>query len=126
MFLSMPLGDSFLRASEKLSGGTALIFADIGKGLKENRDSLPADIIKDAVERNISGTFMKPEDAEDLISLGKTIGEMDSEHQRASIDMTISAIEDRIRAVREKSGKNEKMYSSIFVLVGILIAVVLI
>ena len=38
MFLSMPLGDAFSRASEKLSGGTVQIFEDVGKGLKERRD----------------------------------------------------------------------------------------
>ena len=126
MFLSMPLGEAFLQASEKLTGGAALIFSKIGQGIKENPDSSLADLVNKAIDSNISDTFMKKEDASDLVSLGKTIGDMDSDHQRASIDMTVSDIDERIGILKEKSEKNEKMYRSIFVLGGILVAVVLI
>ena len=126
MFLSMPLGDAFSQASEKLAGGTALIFSHIGQGIKENPDSSLADVIDNAIDKNISETFMKKEDAYDLVSLGKNMGNLDIDHQRASIDMTVSDIDGKISLLKGKSEKNEKMYRSIFVLGGILVAVVLI
>ena len=125
MFLSMPLAEAFSAASEKLAGGVSGIFSDIGRGIKEEKDESLPRVISKAVENNISQTFMKKEDADILVYLGKTMGDMDSDHQRAGIDMALSDLEDSINALKEKSVKNEKMYSSIFVLGGILVAVLL-
>ena len=126
MFLSMPLGEAFCQASEKLTGGAASIFSSIGRGIKENPDRSLDEVINNAIDEDISETFMKKEDASVLVSLGKTMGDMDSDHQRASIDMTVSDIDGKIDVLKGKSEKNEKMYRSIFVLGGILVAVVLI
>lgn len=125
MFFSLPLGEAFLKASEKISGGVSAIFSDIGQGIKNNKYETLADVINGAVDKNISETFMEKEDASVLVSLGKMVGDMDSDHQRASIDMALSDIDVGIRLLQEKSEKNEKMYRSLFVLGGILVAVIL-
>ena len=126
MFLSMPVGEAFSQASEKVTGGAALVFSRIGQGIKANPDAAIADVIDKTLDESIYETFLKKEDAMDLVSLGKTMGDMDSDHQRAGIDMTVSDIDGKIGILKKKSEKNEKMYRSIFVLGGILIAVVLI
>ena len=125
MFLSLPLGEAFITASEKISGGASKIFSDIGQGIKKNKDDTLADVINNALDNNISDTFMKKEDTASLISLGKTMGDMDSDHQRSSIDMAISDIEDSINILTSSYQKNEKMYRSLFTLGGVLIAVIL-
>lgn len=69
---------------------------------------------------------LSKEDIENIIAFGKTLGYLDKSQQISNINISVDYINQTVECIDQKSEKDTKMYQSLGVLGGILLAVLLI
>jgi len=124
-FAALPLPEAMNAASERVSGPVSQTLACFAESL-QSRDS--ADIYaiwKKALNGNKTCSYLKQEDWEWLENFGKTLGFLDKAMQLNSIDLTVSYIDSKSEILLSQSEKNKRMFSSLGILGGMLIVVIL-
>ena len=124
-FLSLPLGEAFAGAAERTAGGVSALWGSLAKAFDKKDGRSASDIWNESLEKSMPGTYLAPEDKGVLVSYGKTLGYMDTEQQRAGIDIAVLNLSENQSALMKKRDGGGKVYQSLCLLTGILIAVIL-
>ena len=124
-FAVMPLGEALFATSMRVRPPASDIFRDMGERISRKEGQEIKDMWRSSVMENTRDTHLSDEDKEELCSLGLTLGYLDKGRQEKSIAL----FEEYIKEVKaELSGKsliNSKLYMSMGVLSGLIIAVIL-
>lgn len=83
------------------------------------------DIWEKSIEENKSCTYFEKDDIECFKCFGKTLGYLDKNMQLNSIEITLDYIDEKIDMLNSVSDKNKKLYTSLGILSGLMICVVL-
>ena len=124
-FAALPLPEAMSAASGRVSGSVSQSLALFAERL-QSRDS--ADVYSiwvNTLNECKSNSYLKQEDWEWLGNFGKTLGFLDRSMQLNSIDLTVSYIDGKSEMLASQSEKNKKMFSSLGILGGMLIVVIL-
>ena len=124
-FLSLPLSEAFAGAAERTAGGVSALWGNLAEAFGQKDGRSASDIWNESLEKAMPGTYLGQEDKGVLLSYGKTLGYMDAEHQRASIDIAVLNLSENQSALAKKKDSSGKVYQSLCLLTGILIAVIL-
>ena len=125
-FARTPLPEAFVYISERVEKPVAEIFGSIADKLSQKSTDSISSIWSETFAQEAKKTYFANEDIELFTSFGKTVGYLDVQMQRNTIEMIVNSIDAKIDTLKELSSKNKKMYQSLGVLGGILICVVLV
>jgi stage III sporulation protein AB len=124
-FSMTALPEAMLTLSEKTSKKFAPFYKYIGLRLNEKTGEGIGVIWREALEGALLKTYFAAEDIDYFRSLGDALGVMDRALQQNSLRMMTDYIDAKTDALYEAGIKSKKMYPSLGILGGILIAVVL-
>lgn len=103
----------------------AAFFEEIGSRLNQKTGESIGDLWEEALALLPQKTYLAEEDTDYFRSLGGALGALDRKLQSNSIQVMIAYIDATAEALAAVSSKSKKMYPSLGILGGILIAVVL-
>lgn len=89
-------------------------------------DQIASEAWKHAIIETSSKTNLLREDQEILFQLSKMLGNMDLEGQLSIIELTITLLEQQIEKVKRDGEKNEKLYKTLGVGIGLTMMIILI
>lgn len=124
-FSRTELWEAFTNVSERVAGPVGGIFICTAGELRKKSGQTAGGIWNDVIERKKNETYFLKEDLDAFFSFGKTLGYLDLNMQINSIDLCVQYIDQRIESLMISSSKTKKMYQSLGVLTGLLIAVIL-
>jgi stage III sporulation protein AB len=101
------------------------VFSCFAVLLENNGPNTSYQLWTQALERQKKRSFLAEEDWVALNGFGKTLGYLDKQMQLNAIRLTVDYIDAKVTLLQTGSGKNERMYRSLGVLGGLLVAVVL-
>ncbi len=104
-----------------------VIYNDDINVFKLASESLNFDFYSAWVESvNESSSFLKNDDLEIIKSFGKLLGKTDLEGQINEIELTMILIDKQIKDAEEELNKNNKLYKSMGIIVGVTISIILV
>jgi stage III sporulation protein AB len=110
-----------LKTAEPVSG----VFRHFSEALESNETETAYQLWAHALGRRKKGFFLAEEDFTQLNGFGKTLGYLDKEMQLNAIGLAVEYINAKVNALQANSDKNVRMYRSLGLLGGLLLAVVL-
>jgi stage III sporulation protein AB len=119
------LPEAMLIVSEKTNQKFQTFYEEIARRLDEKTGEGIGAIWRETLERSLQKTYFAAEDFDYFNSLGGALGVMDRTLQQSSIRMMTDYIDAKTEALYELGAKSKKMYPSLGVLGGILVAGVL-
>lgn len=109
---------------DEISKSSCKNVSNIFKNAKDKMNNATAYIAwKEAVEETI--TNLKNEDKQVLVTLGKLLGQTDVEGQLSQIEITEKFLEGQLKEALEEKHKNEKLYTRLGTIIGLVIVIVL-
>ena len=119
-FTYEPIPEIFEEISKNSSKNISKIFLTAKQNMKNKTASAAWE---EAVEKTV--TNMNEEDKYALKTLGKLLGQTDSEGQVSQIEITENFLEKQIKEAEIEKQKNEKMYTKLGTIMGLAIVIVL-
>ena len=125
IIFSNPLPDALKNTSSRVSKEISKVFLIIRDNLLQNHSG---DIYFSflASESYLKNLFFKNEDIKLFLSLGKIIGKTNRSDQEKQFNFLLDELENQIIEAKEERKKNEKMYRSLGLLLGLGIIIILI
>lgn len=121
------LSDAFMSVAIKAKKPYDRLFEELSEATEENHSTTMAKVFEDKIETVLApDTYLKREDMVRLEELGETMGYQDKKMQLANIDLYIDRLSSTITEEKEKMNETVKMYKTLGIMAGLLIAVVLI
>lgn len=118
-----PIPEVFKQIEKELNYNIGCIFALASKYM-ENANA--GEAWKKAIQEEKIHTSFTKEDIEVLKGLSKMLGSMDLEGQINNIDLISESLNSQIEEATNEKNKNEKMYRTLGVSIGLTIAIILI
>lgn len=103
-----------------------IIFKSISERLVQKDKKSIADIWSEEFKTNSQNTHLSKEDIETIADFGKALSSLDRKLQINNIDIVIEYINKTIEVIADKNEIESRMYRSLGVLGGILLAVMMI
>lgn len=125
-YASNSLPESMINISNKTENPISKILIDFAENLNKKDGQTIQQLWTEAVIRNKNDTYFIDEDLENIKSFGSTLGYLDRNMQINNINMMIDYINKKTDTLSEISIKNKKMYRSLGILGGMIIAIILI
>ena len=119
-FTYEPIPEIFEEISKNSSKNISKIFLTAKLNMKNKTANVAWE---EAVEKTV--TNMNEEDKCALKTLGKLLGQTDSEGQVSQIEITENFLEKQIKEAEIEKQKNEKMYTKLGTIMGLAIVIVL-
>ncbi|MDR3238487.1 MAG: stage III sporulation protein AB [Clostridiales bacterium] len=123
-FSSAPLPEAMEHIAERTVKPVSPIFHTFAESLTMKTKESVGRLWREAIARWEKQSFLAPEDWECLRAFGANLGYLDKAMQLNTIEMTLSYIDAKITFLSQHSETNQKMYRSLGVLGGLLIAVI--
>ncbi len=121
------LSEAFMSVGIKAKVPYDALFKGLSEATEDNHSTTMANVFYEKVEELLVGkTFLNKEDVIRLKELGDTLGYQDQKMQLNNIDMYIDRLSQTVEEEKEKMNETMKMYRTLGVLGGIMIAIVLI
>ena len=118
-----PIPEVFQQIKKELNSNIGEIFLIASEHMEENTAS---EAWNRALEEEKLHTSLKKEDIEVLKGLSKMLGSMDLEGQINNIDLINELLNNQIQEATLEKNKNEKMYKTLGISVGLTIAIILV
>ncbi|MEA4816468.1 MAG: stage III sporulation protein AB [Lachnospiraceae bacterium] len=125
-FVAMPLPQAFFETASRVKPPASDIFKAVSNKIERKEGQTIKDIWCEAILESTKNTYLTKEDKEELCALGLTLGYLDKIRQQRSIMLFEEYIKETKSALKAKSLVSSKLYMSMGVLSGLIIAVVLI
>ena len=124
-FALRPLSDALLAISERQNGMIGTFLADAGNRLASLDYGGACEAWDASIAGVLPGTTLNPEDIAALEDFGHTLGYLDRQAQLAACDLLLEYLGRSYQEGFEKANKNKRVYKSLGLLSGVLLAVVL-
>lgn len=125
VYSSLLLTDAFYEISKRVSGSIAATAEIFSKLLAQQQDSSISNLWKQALMQGCKQSYFRAEDIETFSDFGRALGYLDKGQQISNIKITRDYIETTQDTLRKHSQKNSKIYRSMGILTGLLIAIIL-
>lgn len=125
-YASNSLPESMINISNKTENPISKILIDFAENLNKKDGQTIQQLWTEAVIKNKNDTYFIDEDLENIKSFGSTLGYLDRNMQINNINIMIDYINKKTDTLSEISIKNKKMYRSLGILGGMIIAIILI
>lgn len=122
-FTAQGIGEIFEQIYQDNQDNIGKIFYDASK-LMENENSQKA--WQMAVNNAKESTMLKNDDIIAILSLGKMLGNTDVEGQISQIELCINLVQEQINQAMEEKKKNAKLYKTLGMAAGLVLAIILV
>ena len=116
-------------ACENIAKRTAapvnILFTRFSESLAENSGETAYQLWSQAIDGQKKQSFLATEDWDVLDGFGKTLGYLDKQMQQSAIGLVVEYINEKTISIQTQAEKNRRMYRSLGVIGGLLVAVVL-
>ena len=116
---------AFENIASKTQGDVSRFFKAVAVELALNSGTVIAQIWQQKAEVELRISNLLPEDIEQVVQFGKTLGYLDTSLQLRGIDILIQYINKTITELEVESTKNKRMLRSLGVIGGLVVVVVL-
>lgn len=120
------LSEACFTIAEREQGVISHLFKEWGQRLSQMDGSSTYECFQEVIEQNWKLTAMGKAEQSVLLSLCQSIGMSDRENQLHHLHLTKTNLEVEEHKARDEQNRYEKMYKSLGVLTGILLAILLI
>lgn len=124
-FFATPLPEALKEIGLKNGCIIGNLFLRTAKEMEKREGERGEKIWKEAVLNWEKSTYLDKQDIDAVICFGSSIGYLDREQQKASICLLLQYIEITLEQLQGQKGQQQKLYSSMGILGGLLIVVVL-
>ena len=124
-FTQTPLAEAFFAVAAAADDGIGALFEAAGQTLALQTGQTAGTAWNTAVDSARSGLSLSKEDLEIIRSFGSALGASDTEGQMKHIAATQEKLAVQLEQARQACGKNQKLFQSLGVYAGILIAILL-
>ena len=124
-FTQTPLTQAFFMVSHSVSGKIAHLFYTAGTNLANQTGETAAQAWEQAVDKSAGALSLVKADLEILHAFGAALGASDIEGQQKHIAATQERLSVQLEEARLSCSKNQKLFQSLGVYAGILIAILL-
>ncbi len=126
-FKNAMLQEAFMSVAMRAKNPYDKLFEELSKETENNNTTTMAKVFELTVDKFLVGnTFLKKEDIHWFKELGETMGYQDQKMQLANIDLYIERLSSSVDEEKEKMNETMKMYRTLGVMAGLLVAIVLI
>lgn len=101
------------------------LFNKISERLKQKQSESINDVWIDEFKSYFKNTNLSKEDLQAVLGLGKALGYLDKQLQLNNIDIVVDYIDRTVELIANKNEKESKMYQSLGILGGLLLALLL-
>lgn len=121
-----PIGEACSHISEKTTGVFKEFLSEIALQIqKKSKQSFP-EIWKQTIENVLPKCYFSENEWEQLKQIGTSLGYMDVDMQLKSLDLMMEQVERSLVEARMKQEKDGKIYQTLGVGIGLMLAIVLI
>lgn len=121
------LSDAFMSVANRSKKPYDRLFAGLSEATEENHSMTMAKVFSSKIDELLTDdTFLKKEDIQWFKELGETMGYQDQKMQLANIDLYIDRLSSLIDEEKEKMNETIKLYRTLGVMAGLLVAIALI
>ena len=120
-FTYEPIPSLFMEIGSKIGGNVGSVFERAANRMKEHTAGEAWKIALDEVKHNLN-----EEDVKVIKNLGRLLGQTDLEGQISEIEVVNQFLTNRLENAVEERKKNEKMYRTLGLVSGLMIAIILI
>lgn len=121
-----PIGEACMHVSRKTQKELKAFLQTIGEGVKKKQEDSFEKIWKDAAQKTLPKAYFKQGEWEQILILGSSIGYLDVPMQLRAFDLLLEQIENGLDGARKKQEKDGKLYQTLGVGIGLMLAIVLI
>lgn len=122
-FTYEPIPDAFEDISSNFKDGIKTIFDDASKQMKNKSASTAWE---ESIDKNAKNIFLKDEDLKTIKKLSKMLGNTDIDGQVNNIDLVVELLNNQIKDAQTEKAKNEKLYKTLGISVGLTLVIILI
>lgn len=121
-----PIGQACFQVSKRTEGALRDFLEELSKGVqKKSKDSF-AEIWEIAAKKYLPKQYMTQEEWNMLLQIGGAIGYLDTSMQLHNFDFFMEQIDHSLATCRIKQEKDKKLYQTLGISIGLMIAIVLI
>jgi stage III sporulation protein AB len=123
LYLLTPLPQALKKVGGKSSMELNRIFTEASELLEKKDGFCIEDAWRQSVEKHYHFTSLTEEDKEALIDFGMSLGTVDRDHQLKNFHFIYGQLKKQQQSAEELRSKNERMYRSLGVLLGVAIVI---
>lgn len=124
-YMRTPLPTASTNIGKRAQRWVGPLFTRFGELLTNNESETAYRLWMQAITEMKGSTNLTNEDWEVVEGFGKTLGYLDKQMQQNAIGYVVEYIDEKAETLQKKSETNKKMYRSLGILGGLLLAVVL-
>lgn len=125
IFLATPLPEALQKIAFQQKNILSNLFFKAAQEMEQRQGEKGEEIWKQSVLEWEQKTYLERPDIDALIGFGTSIGYLDITQQKASIELLLQYIETTLLELQQKKKQQQKLYSSMGILCGMLIIVML-
>ena len=120
-----PLPIACANIAKRTSAPVDGLFSQFSEMLTQNNGETAYQLWREALDGQKKKFFLQAEDWDVLDGFGKTLGYLDKQMQQSAIALAVEYINEKTISLQTQAEKNKRMYRSLGVIGGLLVAVVL-
>lgn len=121
-----PLSEAMRITSQKVDSPVSDLLNDIALNLNDEKIYEIKEAFIEAIKKNKSRFSLEKDDFEILIEFSSSLGTTDLDGQMKIFDMAVENIKNNLKTASDKADKNIKMYRTLGLCIGLMIAIFLI
>lgn len=126
LYANAPLQEAFEAVGNRTEGALAQLFVRVADRIGQQQGELFSVIWKEEVESLKEEVMLSGEDRQSLVSLGDHLGFLDKEMQERNLLLYLEQLDLRIREMREHKKERCRLYTSLGIMSGLFLAILLI
>lgn len=125
LYANAPLEEAFERVGEKCSGKLSDFFLTISQRIASQRGEPFYEMWKQEIENLDRAIVLSEKDKQELVLFGEHLGYLDSEMQERTILLYLEQLDITINYLREHLGEKSRLYTSLGIMGGIFLTIVM-
>ncbi|MSR90035.1 stage III sporulation protein AB [Clostridiaceae bacterium WCA-383-APC-5B] len=121
-----PLSEAMNLVSQKVDPPVSDLFNDIAINLNDERIYEIKQAFIEAIKTNKNEFSLEKEDFDILVEFSRSLGTTDLDGQMKIFDMAVENLKNNLKSASDKADKNIKMYRTLGLCIGLMIAIFLI
>lgn len=125
-YANTPLPEAICAIARRHEGSFKEFFTRVSERLSENSGNTFSQVWKEAVDLELLKTSLNKKDKSLLIQFGENLGYLDKEMQMNTLELFLAQIEDEINDLSKTVKEKSYLYSTLGIMAGIFISIILI
>lgn len=126
LYANAPLQEAFEAVGRRMEGRLSQLFLQVADRIGQKQGEMFAQIWKDEVDSLQDEVLLSGEDRQSLAALGEHLGFLDREMQERNLLLYLEQLDLRIQEMREHKKERCRLYTSLGIMSGLFLAILLV